>query len=75
MKKLSEVQEELSIPYKNYAKKCRSLLRLICDVPTALANMENFVGPKLGGFCGTIASFISLYELYGSWLLISIYFF
>ena len=31
--------------------------------------MENFNGPKLGGFCGTIASLISLYELYGSWLL------
>jgi hypothetical protein len=51
---------------KNYYKKCRSLLRLICDVPTALANMENIFGPKFGGFCGTIASFIALYELYGS---------
>jgi len=39
---------------------------LFCDIPTALANMENIIGPKLGGFCGTIASFISLYELYGS---------
>jgi len=35
-------------------------------VPTALANMENFFGPKFGGFCGTIASLISLYEIYGT---------
>jgi hypothetical protein len=31
-----------------------------------LANMKNFVGDQVGGVCGTAASFLSLYEVYGS---------
>ena len=64
--KLSEINLEIYNHQKAYFKKCRNVMRLVFDCPTALANMKNFVGEQVGGVCGTVASFISLYEIFGS---------
>jgi len=44
----------------------RSLFRLFFDIPTALANMNLVFGERIGGLAGSAASFISLYDIYGS---------
>ena len=36
------------------------------DIPTALANMNLVFGDRIGGLSGSAASFISLYDIYGS---------
>ena len=64
--KLNEMNMEIYKHQKAYFKKCRNVVRLIFDCPTALANMKNFVGDQVGGVCGTVASFVSLYEIFGS---------
>jgi hypothetical protein len=39
---------------------------LIFDIPTAFALLDIVFRQEEGGLCGTAASFISLYEIYGS---------
>ena len=51
---------------KAYHKKCRTIVKLCFDVPTCLSFVSNLVGPKTGGVCGTVASALSIYEIFGS---------
>ena len=64
--KLMEINQEISTLDKQYKAKCRGLLRVFSDCPTALCNMNMIVGQQVGGVTGTVASFVSLYEIWGT---------
>ena len=61
-----ETNAELYLATQKYMAKWRNLIRLMFDVPTALTNMKLINDPQLSGFCGTVASVFSLYEIFGS---------
>ena len=65
IQELKDVSQELKDKEAEYKQTCRYLLKLLLDCPTALACME-LISPKVGGIAGTLASLISLYEIWGS---------
>ena len=63
LKKLAESNLEVANAEKEYLKKCRSFVRLLLDVPTAMYCTDLYVNAQVGGACGTLATCISIYEI------------
>ncbi len=61
-----QLQSDLVKAKAAYEQKIRTFIKLFFDFPTIMANMGYAGGPKTSGFCGSIATLISLYDIFGS---------